>query len=164
MNDDFAAFSITLDRVADASPQQFAPAMETSLLDMLAILKPYPPQPARDRARTFNTYVRGIGHLPRSSFFTTGKGRQFRRVGPIRRTSEKLGQQWTSSVTVSGNTVTGVIENSASYAGVVQGLAQPSFHAETGWVTYEDAFKRAEEQIDRNFEAALDQLLNELAR
>ena len=160
MTADLAGFSITLDRVTDAAPQQFAGAMETSLLDLLSILKPYPPQPDRNRAKTFNTYVRGIGRLSRSAF----GGKRINTKGNVGRTSQRLGTKWTSSVEVSGATVTGTIENSASYSNVVQGTRQPPFHAETGWVKYEDAYTQAKEQIDRNFNEALDQILEELAR
>jgi len=160
-----ADFSITLDRVADVAPQEFKGAMGISLFDLLSIIKPYPQQPDRNRAKTFNTYVRGIGRVPKSAFFTAkGKARKKIRTKGVARTSQRLGQKWTSRVEVSGNTVTGTIENSASYANVVQGTWQPAFHADTGWVTYEDAYEQVKEQIDRNFNETLDLILLKLSR
>ena len=107
---------------------------------MVGTLKPYPPQPPRDRAKTFNTYVRGIGHFPRSSF--AGGQRKKRgaykpgaRGGTVRRTSERLGARWSSKVQRAGGGWLGITSNSASYADVVQGQKQPYYHLQTGWVT-----------------------------
>lgn len=159
---DLDSFIIQLDRVTGAAPAIFAPAMEQSTLDMLSILKPYPPQPARDRAKTFNTYVRGVGRLPRSAF---AGGKRIKTKGVrVSQPSEKMGQQWQSRVEIQGDSVVGLITNSASYSNVVQGDEQPGFHAATGWVTDEQAYERAEAQILANFNQALDRYVEELNR
>lgn len=165
MPDDISLFAITLDRVADATPEMFAGAMTQSLLDMESVLKPYPPQPARDRAKTFNTYVRGIGRLPKSAFVTKSGATRKKVVtkGAIR-TSQRLGTRWSHRVDISDNTVTGTIENTATYAVFVQGRYQPAYHHETGWVTGEEAYEQQEAQIMRNFNETLDRVLAEIAK
>ncbi len=165
MEDDIKTFYVTLGKVTDASPEYFKPAMEMSMLDMLGELKPYPPQPARNRAKTFNTYVRGVGRLPKSAFFTsTGKERKNIKTKGAKLTSQRLGTKWTFDVEIESNTVTGTLSNNATYSNIVQGDRQPAFHAQTGWVTYEQAYDNTEQQILKNFDDAMDKLLEDLAQ
>lgn len=165
MPDDITLFAITLDRVADTTPQMFVGAMTQSLFDMKSALEPYPPQPARDRAKTFNTYVRGIGRLPKSAFVTkSGATRKKIATKGAARTSQRLGSRWSHRVDISDNTVTGTIENTATYAVFAQGKYQPGYHAETGWVTDEEAYRQQEAQIMRNFNEALDKVVEEMAK
>lgn len=144
-------------------------AMSDSLNVLRGLVRPYPPQPPRNRAASFNTYVRGVGHFPRSSF-TAGerKKRGAYRPGPkggrVHRTSERLGEKWTQEVRVEGDAVEGVLGNTASYVFAVQSRdRQPPYHAMTGWVTIEDALDQAEPDIVRIWGGAVDELVEELA-
>ena len=51
----------------------------------------------------------------------------------LRPSSEQLGGRWTVDVQVQNNEVTGMLSNSASYAGYVQGLEQVQLHQALGW-------------------------------
>lgn len=165
MDDDVKTFYVTLGKVTDASPEYFKPAMEASMLDMIGELKPYPPKPNRNRAKTFNNWERGIGRLPKSAYYTlSGKERKRVITKGAELTSERLGTKWTKDVEIEANTVTGTLSNNASYANYVQGDRQPAFHAETGWVTYEQAYDNTEQQIVRNFDEAANKLLEDLAK
>jgi hypothetical protein len=139
--DDISLFYLDLERVANSTPEMFTFAMEQSLLDLESVLKPYPPQPDRNRAQTFNNYVRGIGRLPKSAFVTaTGKARKKIRTKGAVKTSQRLGTRWSHKVEIKSNAVIGVEENTASYAIHVQGKFQPAFHHETGWVTGDEGY------------------------
>lgn len=136
---------------------------------MLGTLKPYPPQPPRDRAKTFNTYVRSIGRFPLSSF-TGGqrKGKGAYKAGPrggtVHRTSERLGSRWSTKVTRAGGGWLGITQNSASYAEYVQGQKQPYYHLQTGWVTTFAAKVKNLSRITQMFRDAARQLVAAVRR
>lgn len=137
--------------------------MKESLFSLRGTLKETPPQPPRDRAKTFNTYVRGFGHRPKSYF--TGGSRRIKGVKSLaKQTSEKLDTKWTDEIEFEAEAVIGVLGNTASYAQVVQGELQPDFHAQTGWITLDDALDQHEAEINDNFEAGVDELLAALGR
>lgn len=151
----------------EQAPETARPIMVKKMGDSLqalrGILRPYPPQPDRNRARTFNTYARGFGHRPRSYF--GGGSRQVRSLKALgRATSERLGTKWAQEVEVEPGAITGVIGNTASYANEVQGEHQPAFHEQTGWVTLETALEEADLEIFANFSEGVDEILAALGR
>jgi len=155
-------------KALDEAPQKAKPIMERAMgrsLELVeGVVKEYPPQPARTRARTFNTYERGFGHYPKSAFVggtINAKGkRAARKAGKVRMTSERLGTKWTSEVEITDDQVLGVIGNTASYAREVQGDYQTKFHAATGWVTLDQGIEQVEEDIYATFEEGADELAN----
>jgi len=162
-----------LDRLADAfakapelAQDVMGGRMETNLMLIEEPLQNYPPQPPRDRAKTFNTYVRGRGRYPRSAFpggqFNAKAARGLIRAGKVKLTSERLGTKWTHQVEFSDEAITGVLGNTASYADEVQGDQQAAFHAETGWKTLDDVLLQQEQAIYDNFEAGIDELWEKL--
>jgi hypothetical protein len=143
-------------------------AMAQSLALVVGILRPYPPQPARDRAGTPNTYVRGIGFFPRASFEAgerkkRGAYEAGKRGGKVRRVSERLGEKWTWEVEEDTGALVGIVGNLASYSEIVQGRKQPAFHRRTGWTTVDEAVIQAEPQIVQRFEKARDEVVEALA-
>ncbi len=144
-------------------------AMAQTLALIVGILKPYPPQPPRDRAGSLNTYVRGIGFFPRASFEAGERKKRGAyeagpRGGKVRRVSERLGEKWTWEVEEVGDGgLVGIIGNLASYSEIVQGRKQPAFHRRTGWTTVEEAVIQAEPQIVQRFEKARDDVMEALA-
>lgn len=148
--------------------------MEQSLLLIEGLVKEYPPQPRRDRAKTFNTYVRGKGRYPRSYFpggqFNARAGRRLKKRGKVHLVSERLGTKWTHKVSVrKDQVIEGVLGNSASYAGYVQikddpegDVDQTDFHAATGWPTLEDSIDQVEPEIDKLFDQGADEILRKL--
>ncbi len=133
-------------------------AMGEGLDAILRIVEMYPPQPPRDRAKTFNTYVRGIGRFPLSSFVEGKRKRRRAYEGHVRYTSEDLGNQWSQEIEI-GTGVVGTLGNPVSYADYVQGAKQAAHHAQTGWVTIEEALEQATPEIMAAFEQALDRLI-----
>ncbi|MCB0207716.1 MAG: hypothetical protein KDJ52_00210 [Anaerolineae bacterium] len=158
----------------DEIPKEAQPIMkgkmEDSLLSVRGTLREYPPQPSRTRAKSFNTYVRGRGHYPRSAFaggqFNSRAGGRALRRGQAKLTSERLGTKWTHEVEFDDAAVTGVIGNTASYSNVVQGNEddQNYWHGVTGWVTLDDSLDQHEEEIYKNFEAGVIELLEVISR
>ena len=171
-----------------------APYAEAAIGQVLSIIHQrmnnYPPQPDRDRANPgdkpspYNTYVRGIGHFPRSSFKQVNgvwerKKRKAYRPGPrggkVHRTSENLQNKWRIKVTRRGLAVEGELRNEASYSGSVlghrQGYAgvddgiptQAPYHADTGWPNVDDTLAQAENDINQAMTRALDQVMQTLA-
>lgn len=156
-----------LEEMPDKAVPLVEKAMIRGLLSVQGRVEPYPPQPDRNRAGTFNTYVRGIGHFPKSSF--VGGRRKKRGAytpgphgGKVRRVSERLGSRWAIKVVTDvGNvSVTGTLGNNASYANVVQGDRQAAHHALTGWVTLDDAVDQSVEDVEAAFDEAIDQVVD----
>jgi hypothetical protein len=141
-------------------------AMGLSLTAVEEILAPYPPQPPRDRAKTFNTYVRGIGRYPRSAF----AGAKIKTKGAkVRRISERLNTKFRTEVRIDGANVLGELRNEASYSGWVLGSKDSSNdphqvrpHEQTGWENQDDAIEEAMPDIDRFFDEMLDDFIKEL--
>jgi hypothetical protein len=154
----------------------FAPfaskAIAISLTAIEAQDAPYPPQPDRNRAKTFNTYVRGQGNYPKSAFVADTKepggfAIKAKMAGKVRMTSQDMKSKFKTAVKTSGGTVQGELTNSATYSGYVLGSKeqdpkQASFHAETGWVSKEDAIEAAIPEIESAYEQAVKDFLTAL--
>jgi hypothetical protein len=133
----------------------------------------YPPQPSRDRAKTFNTYVRGIGEFPRSAFTENSKapgGYSLNKKvrGNIRYTSQQLGKKFKQKVEPGEDSVEGSLTNAADYSGYVIGWKsddpkQVSYHAETGWHSADEALEKAKPVIEKAVDEAIDDVLRKLA-
>lgn len=154
-----------LEQAPEIARPIMAKKMTASLQALRGILQPYPPQPDRNRARSFNTYARGFGQRPRSYF--GGGSRQVRSLKALgRATSERLGTKWTQEVEIEPGAITGVIGNTASYANVVQGDSEDQnyWHGVTGWITMETALEEANPEIFANFSEGVDEILVALGR
>lgn len=171
---DFIAFERQLDGVSEQSTPLIVEALGRGLQNLQSIISVVPPQPARDRAPSghFNTYVRGVGRLPKSAFFTKkGKARKSIKTKGAKQTSEKSSQRWRLNVETEGNVVRGTLENTASYSGWVWGPKDPQvdphqvpWHTETGWASADDALEEAIPQIDGVLDELLNDILDELAK
>jgi hypothetical protein len=142
---------------------KFAPFASRAILAaeqvVKSIIQVYPPQPSRTRAKHFNTYVRGVGQYPRSSFIADASepgGYRTKRTkrASIRMTSQQLDKRWQMSVFADGDEVKGELRNTANYSGYVNGFEegevhQVSFHTESGWVSADEAIEKARPEINR---------------
>jgi hypothetical protein len=144
-------------------------AMRQGLQLLQGDLQPYPAQPSRTRAKTFNTWQRGEGQLPRSAFGLTKTGYRASPKGKrtnrrVYRKSEIMGKQWFSRTVRAGGGWRGIYGNTASYAEYVQGKQQPAFHAQTGWVTVEQAEKKERPRIVQLFRDVAAQIVAAVRR
>jgi hypothetical protein len=163
-------------------------AVAVGLTAIRSQMAPYPPQPDRDRAKPpggpspYNTYVRGIGQFPRSSFAQVdGKWERKKKGaykpgpkgGTVRRTSQEMNKKWRMQVRREGNTVVGELENQASYSGQVMGHKpgadnsdgidyQRPYHAETGWTNVDDAINAARPAFDQAVSQAIDAIVDHI--
>lgn len=165
----FAELIQALRETPDLAKPILQKSMNRSLLVITAIVQQYPPQPRRDRSQHFNTYVRGVGRYPRSSFAggelkKRGSKAAGPRGGKIDRTSERLGTKWTQKVEITKEGATGYAGNTASYADLVQGEHQTAFHQATGWPTLEEAVNLAEADVNAIFEEGRDELVKQWNR
>jgi hypothetical protein len=145
-------------------------------------MKVRPPQPDRDRANPgnkpspYNTYVRGIGHFPRSAFNgTQRKSKGAYKPGPkggkVRYTSQKMAQKFRMSVTASDTEVTGTLTNEATYSGLVLGHkpdsglepVQAAPHQQTGWPNVEDMEAKMKPIMDQEFDQVITQVIKQLS-
>ena len=163
-----------LDRASDLYIPFASKAVAISLTAIYSKVSPYPPQPARNRAKSFNTYVRGQGTYPKSAFvpdvseiggFRTIKTRH----AQIRMTSQQMDKRFKQSVHVSSDAVVGELKNTATYSGHVIGRKsgdpkQASFHALTGWANTEDSLEAAMPAIDAAFNDSVDSFLEALSK
>jgi len=156
----------------------FKKAIVASLELIKGVVKPYPPQPSRTRSTRFNTYVRGIGHYPKSAFvegqLDPKAKKTARKEGKVRLVSERLGSKWTQAVEFGDEAVEGAIGNIASYADKVQGPKkgeeppgyqgenQEDFHAVTGWVSLYGAVDDVQEEIYNTFDDGVEELAKTL--
>lgn len=94
-------------------------------------------------------------------WYERGYGPRWRRIdGSVggRRTSKTLGRRWTTKVTADGKE--GQVGNNASYAPFVHHKPkQASFHKRRGWVSDEDAIKKAKPGILQLFKEAIERAL-----
>lgn len=106
-------------------------AMSAYLQDVEEAATPYPAASSANSppGDGYKWYVRNLG-------FRTVTGKSYR-------VSEQLSKRWKFFTRLSGSGVQGVIENNASYAGLVQGKKQLSYHARRGW-------KRIDKEIDQS--------------
>jgi hypothetical protein len=145
-------------------------------------MKQRPPQPDRDRANPgnkpspYNTYVRGIGQFPRSSFSggqrkSKGAYKPGPKGGKVRYTSQKMATKFRMSVEVSSQEVTGSLTNEASYSGLVLGHKpdsglepiQAAPHAQTGWPNQDDVEAKLQPAMDQDFDDVITTVLQKLS-
>lgn len=144
--------------------------IERAMADALTILQQeasrFPPQPSRTRAKTFNTWVREVGRLPRSAFGisrTTGKPTIRRGGRRVLVASEKMLKKWKEapiSVQRTAAGYVGRIVNKASYGQFVQGEKQAKFHARTPWLTTKQIQDKHARRVVAVFEGAVKKWLN----
>lgn len=138
------------------------------LVALEALVEPYPPQPDRDRASTFNTYVRGIGQFPRSAFKrdikAPGGFKVSRKVktGTIKLTSQQMDRKFHTEVRTTEKEVIGRHWNEATYSGYVLGPAQVPWHRATGWANRDEVLDLLQPQIDEEKEAAVEEFMSGL--
>ena len=169
----FDELANSLDMAAALFVAPASRAIAESLLAVQEIIEVYPPQPPRDRAATFNTYVRGRGQYPRSAFIALpGGGHKIKRTAAakIRMTSQQMDKRFRVEVVPTDTDVTGTLKNTATYSGWVLGSEdqgetphQVAFHAETGWVSRDAAIEQAMPAIDEAMNKAIDEFLAGLA-
>ena len=148
-------------------------AIAVSLEAIYEAISPYPPQPDRMRSGRLNTYVRGQGQYPTASFrpdaSEPGGFKSIRtKKTAIRMTSQQMDKKYKMSVGVKGNSILGELRNDAGYSGYVVGPKQGdphqvAFHAETGWVSEDEAILQATPQIEQSVETAVDLFMAKLA-
>ena len=185
---EFDQFTGALRQVGEIAAPLAERAIGEILEELKSIMSPYPAQPDRDRANPgnkpspYNTYVRGIGQFPRSSFKNVGgewqrKKRGAYKAGPkggtVRRTSQQLGKRWRIRVRGSSKGVEGELSNSAGYAGVVLGHKgagssdgipqQADYHGKTGWPNVDDSIAAVQPKRDQIADQLIDEIINRLA-
>ena len=132
---------------------------------MLGTVKPYPPQPSRTRAKTFNAWLRGVGQLPKSAFVPVKTTYKVKRQGrKVYRSSENMKRRWGQAIRKERGGWIGYTQNYASYADYVQGQKQPPWHAQTGWVTMKQAKEKTEPRILQMFRDMAAQLVAAVKR
>ena len=152
-------------------PRQYVNAMREALDIVRGEEMSFPPQSDRQRSNHFNTWMREVGRLPLSAFLKTVRTRQGtyqsqrKRISTktILKPSEKMLQKWKQApvvVALNGDYLVGVMANTASYSGYVQGEKQPDFHKETGWLTTKEAADKHREKIAQRFVRRGLQILN----
>lgn len=184
------SFEAALKTVKELVMPEAEQAIGESLQELRRVMAPYPPQPDRDRANQnqehpspYNTYVRGIGQFPRSSFAQVDgawvrKGKGAYKKGPkggkIRRTSQNMKKRWSMTVKRDGDAVSGTLENTAGYSGIVMGHKpgsgehhdgipdQVAFHAATGWMNIDDGLAQIQSKIDRAFGRVIERVMQKL--
>lgn len=139
------------------------PLAESVLIDIMDhvvdFVAVYPPQPPRDRAKTFNRYVRGVGVYPRSAFNEAGELISLvAGIDKVIFSSEQLSMKWRKQIHSTPHGTEALIRNLASYSDYVVGQWQTDFHAETGWRTIDGAVEELEPLIDESFEFLLDSI------
>ncbi len=150
----------------------FLPHASKAILEAEVVVKEiwgaYPPQPPRDRAKSFNTYVRGKGNYPKSAFVADQSepgGYKTKRVkaGTVKLTSQRMNTRFKVDV----NGAKGTLTNTADYSSYVIGNetedpSQVSFHSETGWVSTDQAIAQAMPQIEAIAQEAAEKFVNSL--
>jgi hypothetical protein len=143
-------------------------AIGKALAIIEAIVEPYAPQPDRNRSKHFNTYVRGVGHLPKSAFVegepNAKQIRKLKKAGKVRMDSQNMQKRWKLRTHASATGVEGTLRNTATYSGYVSGHhdedpKQTDFHAMSGWVSIDDAVEQAMPQVEGFFEDAVDGII-----
>lgn len=146
-------------------------AISESLGALESTISPYPPQPARNRSKRFNTYVRGVGFYPRSAFTADSKEpggfKVKRKKGmTIRMTSQQMDKRYKQVVKVNPDGVEGHLLNTATYSGFVIGhkdeqapYHQAPYHKETGWPNQDDVLTQVTPFIDGKRDEAIDSLI-----
>ncbi len=148
------------------APKVAGPLVERGVHQSLLVVEgkvaPYPPEPDRMRSGTFNSYLRGVGHMPKSYFF--GGGSEGPRGGKPLFNSEDLGQKWGIETRRTPTGYLGILGNPVSYADVVQGTEQAPYHIETGWVGIVQAAKESAKAIQAIFNGVMVAIAKRLER
>jgi len=161
-----------LEEILAKADSLFVPFASKSILEAEVVVKEiwgeYPPQPPRDRAKTFNTYVRGRGNYPKSAFVAAKNepgGYKTKKVkaGTVKLTSQQMHTRFKTEV----NGMEGTLLNTASYSGYVIGNEsedpkQVGYHAATGWASTEKSIAEAMPQIEQIAQDAADKFVNSL--
>lgn len=149
-------------------------AIALSLSALQRVVEVYPPQPDRMRSGRFNTYVRGVGHYPITSFKQDIKSPGGYKVLPtkksqIRMTSEQMNKRFRQVVTASGTNIHGRLSNEASYSGWVLGTEdqgetphQVPWHTETGWVSEETGLESVLPVLNEQIGIMMNRLIESL--
>lgn len=176
-------FSEALRQVTEVVAPLGTQLVQKCLERLQEVMSPYPPQPDRDRANPgdrpspYNTYVRGIGHLPRSAFKQGENGitinrrgmRNARRQGKIRYTSQQMDKRWSMRVSSTDSGADGTLVNKASYSGSVMGHTtgggdgipqQASFHTATGWTSIDEGLEQMNQTLEVESNRITDEILN----
>lgn len=161
LNDDADKFAAELAKASETALPIAARAIGQSLLAIQGEIARVPPQPSRTRAKTFNTWVREIGRLPKASFEQVDGEWQRKRKGAysskkwLSLKSQMMAKKWRTQVTQNPSDVTGELRNDARYSGFVVGTKnqgkdphQVPFHAQTGWPNADDSVRLAQPAID----------------
>ena len=170
--DDFSKLEEALNSVQALFKPYASKGIARSIAAISSVIEPYPPQPDRMRSGRLNTYVRGQGRYPKSAFipdarqpggFAIKKGAR-----AIKLTSQQMDKKYRQKVTVTDESVVGLLTNEATYSGWVVGPKegdphQVSFHAETGWVNADDAVDQAKPRIMSYISEAVDNFIATLA-
>lgn len=170
--DDFSKLEEALDSAQVLFRAYASKGIAKSVTAISRVIEPYPPQPNRMRSGRLNTYVRGQGRYPKSAFipdvrepggFAIKKGAR-----AIKLTSQQMDKKYREKVTVTHESVVGLLTNEATYSGWVVGPKegdphQVSFHAETGWVNADDAVEQAKPEILKYVSEAVEKFIAVLA-
>ncbi len=163
-------------RVLRETAKFSAPYGARAIGNCLALLHNYltqiPPQPDRNRAKTFNGWVREVGRFPKS-FFVLQEGGGYKvkrgRKG-LKRQSERSAVRWRMEVSKTATTVTGELRNEASYSGWLFGPKEPgatphqaAAHTLTGWPSVTDAWEELQPQMQAAIDEQLSAFLQKLA-
>jgi hypothetical protein len=158
----------------EGAERAFIPvASKATTISLTAIyeqISPYPPQPDRMRSGHLNRYVRGQGVYPASAFIQDssqpgGYATKRTKKAQIKLTSQQMDKKWRMNVINTGENLTGLLVNEASYSGYVSGSKegdQVPFHAETGWPNKEDSIAAAMPIIEESINSAVDAFIAQL--
>jgi hypothetical protein len=174
LGDEFNSLAKGLEN-ADELFVPFASEAVAKCLDLINDVNgPYPPQPDRMRSGHLNTYVRGQGHYPASAFVSNPAlpgGFSIHRYGvkSVKMTSQQMDKKFKKTVKTTNVAVIGELRNTASYSGFVIGSKQDEprqrgYHAETGWVSKEDAIDQAKPEMEKVYGEAVDKFVDSLAQ
>jgi hypothetical protein len=113
------------------------PPMQRAVMRVHGRMADYPPAPPNSR------YIRGFGMM-----------------GSRRRTSERLGQSWTTTVTRTAARLLGRVGTNVSYAPWVQSQRfQTAAHRRTGWPTDQGVLDGERAWIEQQFSQAIERIL-----
>jgi hypothetical protein len=118
-----------------AAVKTLEPAMQRSVMRLQRDMAEYPPQRAGSR------YIRGFG------------------MEGGRRTSERLGQSWTTKVTRSSRGLVGKVGNNTTYGPFVQSSRFQAWMHKGRWQTDQDVIDKNRRPILRDFEREIEKAM-----
>jgi hypothetical protein len=162
--------------VLEKSTQLSLPFGAKAMGDCLVLIEAYmtkiPPQPDRQRAKTFNGWIREIGRFPKSDFIPEPGGTfrvKRKRKGPTKK-SERSAKAWRMELQQNESKVDAELRNEASYSGwlfATKNAAvtphQVPWHTLTGWPNIDDAFKDLQPQLDEAIDKQVTDFLQTLS-